>query len=124
MPVLFRSAHLTEFRLKGKNDQVLLLLTYVSNCVFRHGDHREMAEMIIIPQIKATIIQIVALVRLLIVVIGASLKILRPIGPQISAGDNHVKAGSWLDYRRHKLTEIQFVIKGVSVELQVLTDSG
>jgi len=71
---------LTEFRLKGKNDQVLLLLTYVSNFVFRHGDHREMEEMIIIPQIaKATIIQIVALVRLLIVVIRVSLEILRPM---------------------------------------------
>ena len=54
-----------------------------------------MAEMIIIPQIaKATIIQIVALVRLLIVVIGASLTILRPMGPLMSAGDSHVTVGS------------------------------
>jgi hypothetical protein len=83
-----------------------------------------MEEIIIIPQIKATIIQIVALVRLLIVVIGASLKILRPMGPLVSAGDNHVTAGCWLDYRLHKLTEIQFVIRGSYVELRVRTDSG
>ena len=76
-----------------------------------------MAETIIIPQSVKAITQIVALVRLLSVVIGASLKILRPIGPLMSAGDNDVTAGSWLDYRRHELTEIQFVIKGVSVEL-------
>ena len=93
MPVLFRSAHLTEFRLKGKDDQVLPLLTYVSNFVFRHGDHREMAEMTTITQIaKMTIIEIVAPERLLIVVIRVSLKILRPIGPAISAGDGHVAA--------------------------------
>ena len=40
------------------------------------------------------------------------------------AGGSHVSAGSWLDYRRHKLTEIQFVIRGAYVELRVLTDSG
>ena len=88
---------------------------YVSNFVIRHGDQCEMADTTIIPQIKATIIHIVALVRLLIVVIGAILIILRPMGPLMSAGDNHVTARSWLQYRRHKLTEIKFVIKGVSV---------
>ena len=50
--------------------------------------------MIIIPQIKTTIIQIVTPVRLLIVVIGASLTILRLMGPLMSAGDSHVTVGS------------------------------
>ena len=37
---------------------------YVSNFVFRHGDHRKMAEVIIIPQIaKAMIMWTVTLVR-------------------------------------------------------------